>query len=454
MASVLVSTMANNSEDGPRTAVDTPIDGEEPSVTAKDRVDEPDHEVDIGPAIYPPVLESMKVLGYIKDKNGIEYSRDVGRSASIHDEVYFIFGETFCTASTEKSVGTTSNTIAYVEDRANFLESNYREISDGGKVKAFVPLNDKEIRFEEENRDARVVFRMSGGTVDIGAVGIVWFQVFTKYEDGEEDYHGIGQARLSIYSDGRILVERLQPLLFGPHEPRIGSFSVLFYQGHVYLWSHRPDKQIILARVDMYKTALRDRYEYWSGSRWDPRWHDAVPTLHDVQHGAIVHTNLFGKDKSFVFVGVNRCADSVVQISAAAEVQGPFDLTAVCKATTTDCDEGHRKCIHPHIYPHLWASNVPKRELIVTWSESPPGGVTAARLKFKVDEIGAIKDAEERRHAAEEQEAHRLASIVERRKYGYESDESGDIKEAWDRRRARLKRHHVVKLAQSSSDPP
>lgn len=453
MANTSASSLANDTNDGPNTTADTHIEAGEPSLAPETGTDNPDHEADIGPAIYPPVLEGMEVLGYIKDKNGIGYARDIGRSASIHDEVYFIFGDTFGKNSAGESLGTTSNTIAYVEDRANLLESEYREISSNGKVKAFVPLNDTEIRFEEENRDARVVFRMFGGIVDIGAIGVVWFQILTQYEDGEEIYRGTGQARLTTYSDSRIVVGRLDALLFGPDEPRIGSFSTLLHEGHVYLWSDRPDGQMILARVEQYRTAHPDQYEYWSGSDWVPLWPDAVPVLHDVQHGAIIHTNMFGRDKPFVFVGVNKGMDSMVQIGAAAEIQGPFDLTPVCKATGIDNDEKYKHCI----YPHLFASNVPKRELMVTWSEHPPGGVIAAKLKFKIDEVGAVKEAEEeRKRAAEEQEARRLASIAKEQEakdeYEYDSEESNDPRPRRDRSEGRLKKGSVLGVIRTSSE--
>ena len=263
-----------STKDERRTISDARIEDGEPSAAGENAADTLDHEADIGSAIYPPVLEKMEVLGYIKDKNGIRYSRDIGRSALIHHEVYFIFGDTFSEDSAGNSVGVTSNTVAYVEDRAKLLESEYREISNDGKVKAFVPLNEKEIRFEEQNKKARIVFRMLGGIVDIGTLGVVWFQKLVKHENGDEDYRGVGQARLTTYSDGKILVQRLPRLLFGRNKPKMGSFSTLFHKEQVYLWGDRADGQIILARVDRYKTAFSDQYEYWSGSDWVPHRHD------------------------------------------------------------------------------------------------------------------------------------------------------------------------------------
>ena len=53
---------------------------------------------------------------------------------------------------------------------------------------------------------------------------------------------------------------------------------------------------------------------------------------------------------------------------------------------------------------------------MVTWCEHPPGGVIAARLKFKINEVAAIREALERKIAREEQaeqEARRLAREME-----------------------------------------
>ena len=148
----------------------------------------------------------------------------------------------------------------------------------------------------------------------------------------------------------------------------------------------------------------------------------------------------------------------MVQIGAAAKIQGPFDLVAVCKATGIDDNKGSKDCIYSHIYPHLWASNVPKRELIVTWSEFPPGGVLVAKLKFKIDEVAAVKEAKERKLAAEEREVRRLASIAVEREardhFGYESDESNDPRPRRDRSEGRLKNGYVLTVKRTSSDPP
>ena len=136
-----------------------------------------------------------------------------------------------------------------------------------------------------------------------------------------------------------------------------------------------------------------------------------------------MQTPLFGKDRQFLFVGANRQGDNMVQIGAAERLQGPFDLTPICKATGIDHDEKPKFCI----YPHIFASNIPKRELVITWSEQSPGGVIAAKLKFTVDMYGAIEAAHGRKMKAEaEAKAQESASLAEeqeekerRKKYDY-----------------------------------
>ena len=149
----------------------------------------------------------------------------------------------------------------------------------------------------------------------------------------------------------------------------------------------------------------------------------AQPVLVDVEHGAIVHTPLFGKAKQFLFVGANKQADNMVQIGVAERPQGPFDLMPICK-TMGNIDDVKQKCC---IYPHIFASNIPKRELVITWGEHQPGGIMAAKLKFKIDMVAALEEEQERKIAAEkEAQAQELARLAEeqeerdrREKYHY-----------------------------------
>ena len=262
------SSPENDTKIGSVTTADASVKGGEPEA------EHPYDGLDVGPAIYPPALEKLEILGYVKDKNGIGYPRTIGRSTTMHNEVYYIFGNTICKDTSGNYVGTTSNTIAYVEDRGKCLDSEYREILDDGKVKAFIPLDEQEILFEKEHPGARIVFRMFGGAVDITIFSVVWFQYVIEHAEGEEEYRGVGQARLITYGDGKIVVSRQKGLLFGEDEPSVGSFSTLYYRCWVYLWSHRVGGQIILARVYYLHAHLCEQYQYWDGTNWVRHWQD------------------------------------------------------------------------------------------------------------------------------------------------------------------------------------
>ena len=126
---------------------------------------------------YPPVVESVEIIGYIKDQNGIGYSRDIGRSFQLAGKTYYIFGDTFCKNKDGDFVGISNNTVARVDDIANFAVSRYQKIDEIGKVDTFLKLTDEETAFELQNKGKRVMLWAFGGAVELQpGVGRVWYQ--------------------------------------------------------------------------------------------------------------------------------------------------------------------------------------------------------------------------------------------------------------------------------------
>ena len=173
--------------------------------------------------------------------------------------------------------------------------------------------------------------------------------------------------------------------MFGPEEPRIGSFSTLAHGHFIYLWSNYKDS-IILARTHRSVTVLPGAYTFWNGKGWVLDYTEAicVKAIEDagITQGAIVRSTLFGRKKPFLLIGVDKFADSKIQLGVAEKVEGPWDIQVVGDATGIDKKDGYTYCI----YPHLWSSNQEKGELTVTWSEQWPGGVVAAMIKFEMEE--------------------------------------------------------------------
>ncbi|MCJ1370988.1 hypothetical protein MMC20_002203 [Loxospora ochrophaea] len=334
-----------------------------------------------GHASYPPELISMTKLGYVKEHSGVQYSRDVGRTSAFAHTQFFIFGDTFCWDGQGQFVGVQSNTASIINAPVP-IETTYPSIQPNGLVDPLIPLTEHEKRLEKEE-NVRVTLWPFGGIVETQpGWGWAWFEKGVVHSpDGRNEPCGIGiaQIRMDQSSGNVIRVNRGPGLIFEKEEPRFGGFSSCLEGNYIYLWGHH-DNNILLARVRRDRPIARSHYEYWNGREYVKNWELAVPVLQDVQQGAVVKSTLFGPDLPWVFVGCTRFADSKVMMGAAARLEGPWELTAVCQASGIDYPNGYMYCM----YPHVWAFEEEKGELMVTWSEPYPGNVIAAKLKLKM----------------------------------------------------------------------
>lgn len=345
-------------------------------------------------ACYPPIVESTEILGYIKDVNDIGYSRDIGRSSVLGGHSYYVFGDTFNKNERGEFVGITSNTVAIVLDKENPLTTAYLDIQENGMVNALLPLNESERRLAEQQ--VRVILWAFGGIAETRPdLGWTWYQVAEIKDNSINHYHGVGLARISVIDQfGQLQVARckelvyesptnrlsythFRDLIFGPEEPRFGTFCSLVYNDRVYLWGDL-DGKIYLARVSKYKPTSRDSYEFWDGFGYVREWQRAIPVLRDIQHGAFVHSHIFGSDRPWIFVGCTKWADNQVMIGAECRLEGPWTLTPLFTASGIHQPDNYMYCM----YPHPWAFNEEEGELLVSWSEHWPGGVVGAKVKL------------------------------------------------------------------------
>ena len=206
--------------------------------------------------------------------------------------------------------------------------------------------------------------------------------------EGQPQSHetlGIGLAQISVNKqNGQLAAKRAEGLLFKADEPRFGSVSSFLQGDHIYLYGQCPGGcDIALARVPKLLAADPGSYERFCGSSWSSNNTQKPACLFkDLPQGAVFETDLFGSDKPYMFVGVSKFADSKIQVGIASKLQGPWSITPVGKATGIKYKDGFMYCI----YPHPWAlpeDTAGYRSLIVSWSEHFPGGVIAAKLRFK-----------------------------------------------------------------------
>lgn len=335
-----------------------------------------------GFAAYPPTVKSIKILGYVEEVNGIFHSRDIARSFELFGNVYLKFGDTFCNNSNGEFVGLANNTVAVIEDTTQPLKSKYLEVEENGFIKPFIQLTSDEQQ-SEDRKEGRVVLWAFGGVIETdNGSGRVWYQKSIDHGNGNLEYCGTGIAKIVDNRGGQPIAQRMDSLIFGPEEPRMGTFTAIVHGGYVYLYGDRPDGKIILARVYKGRLEEKEAHYYWDGkSNWVHDWREAAVVIEGMQQGAIVRSKLFGEDRPFVFVGTSKWADSQVFMGASARLEGPWKIEAVCKAEGIKEPTSKGKWMYC-IYPQIWASNEENAELMVTWSEQYPGGVIAARVKM------------------------------------------------------------------------
>lgn len=235
----------------------------------------------------------------------------------------------------------------------------------------------------------RVALWVFGGVIEMeDGTGRLWYQKSIDHFNGFVEYIGTGVAKvLETYGvEQQLAVERMDGLVFGAYEPRMGTFSVIAKDEFIYLYGDRPDGRIILARVDMGHNddplGKKEAYYYWDGENWVQDWKKAKVVIEGMQQGAIVHSRIFGEDRPYLFVGTSKTADSQVYMGVSAKLEGPWEIKAVCKAEGIKEPTKEGKWMYC-IYPQLWFSNENAAELLLTWSEQYPGGVVAAKISLR-----------------------------------------------------------------------
>lgn len=167
-------------------------------------------------------------------------------------------------------------------------------------------------------------------------------------------------------------------MIFGPDEPRFGSFSVLIEGDFIYLWgTHKKD--VLLARVPKDYPHVRKSYRYWNGTAYIEDIDAANPLMPGMAQGAVFKSTLFGKTKPWVVVGCTHWRDSMIMVGASTSIEGPWEFTAVAKGTGVEINHLPVYCM----YPHTWLFDEENGELAVSWSECWPGKTIMAKLKFR-----------------------------------------------------------------------
>ena len=203
-------------------------------------------------AAYPPRVEHIKILDYVEEVDGKFYARDIGRSFTLFGKVFLLFGDTFVLNSEGQYVGYANNTLAIIEDIAEPLKSKYLNYSLDGIVEPFIRFTPEEQQLVDDN-NGRVVLWAFGGAIEMDdGTGRLWYQKSVEHEEGgglKDVGTGIAKITESHGTEQQPYLQRFEGLMWGPDQPRMGTFTAIKDNGFIYLYGDRPDGMVILARA-------------------------------------------------------------------------------------------------------------------------------------------------------------------------------------------------------------
>ena len=133
-----------------------------------------------------------------------------------------------------------------------------------------------------------------------------------------------------------------------------------------------------IGRTTKHRFKTLEGYERWTGEGWESGG-DSEPAalFKDIPQGAVFRSDLFGKQRPYVMIGVSKWADSKIRVGSAPALTGPWEVTEVGIAKGIDYANDYMYCI----YPHPWALE-DENALMISWSEHWPGGVVMGKLRF------------------------------------------------------------------------
>jgi uncharacterized Zn finger protein (UPF0148 family) len=201
-------------------------------------------------------------------------------------------------------------------------------------------------------------------------------------------------------------------------EPRFGSISPLIdNDGFVYLLGGK-DMANFMARVPLNADfRSRSSYSFYTKQGWQATYSkldDLEPVLGDQAQGSLLklpyNSGFAPFKKPYMWLGCNRWLDSKMWIAVAERVEGPYSFEFLGMAPEVmGKNSGHRYCL----YPHLWGSNLPQGELLISWSDDGVmgGKVACATLSLKMERLSE-EQAKESQHLQNEEDRKSKATPV------------------------------------------
>ncbi|KAI9890380.1 MAG: hypothetical protein M1814_004166 [Vezdaea aestivalis] len=343
-------------------------------------------------ARFPPRVMDFKCLGESKDVHGVQYSRDIGKTSSFGGQIFMSFGDTFTKVEGVPRSRICNHSVAVINNVNEPTRSQYQTTNEFGIPPSFIPLTEKEKAFDEDQwtnhseLEKRTTLWSFSGLVENSensGSGSCFFEVGQEWHGGGEAF---GSAVATVHRDkntGVLKAMRLSAaIMFQRDEPRVGCFAAYRVEPYFYLWgSHH--ELVVLARVEIGKTHLKGKYEFWDGQKYGQA--PANGAYHGVlrghTQGQFFPTTMFSQGQTqWVYVGCTDRADGYVWMGLADRLEGPWNsLSPVAVVPNQSTKNGFPYCM----YPHPWAEGTTGGNILMSWSWSWPATLEMGLLKLE-----------------------------------------------------------------------
>lgn len=171
-----------------------------------------------------------------------------------------------------------------------------------------------------------------------------------------------------------------------------------------------PSCPIFLCRVPHQHRAYLSpqNYTFWNGKSFvasSAKCKESLevtglqPVMFDLSSGTIFHSTLFSPDDDgrFIMIGSDLLDGGRVLITHSRNIWGPWEekelLIDLEGCTDLECCADNRSP-QSHVYVHIWASDLARGQLLISWNRQWPNDIEMANLCFEMMDDDSTKEVD------------------------------------------------------------
>ncbi|KAI5851537.1 hypothetical protein DFP73DRAFT_610726 [Morchella snyderi] len=366
--------------------------------------------------LFPPAILKAEYLGPLEEQDGKGYPRTFGCSSTLGGIPVFLFGDVSAKLpGPEGRLIGIATSAASVGSHLDPLITHWphpKNSSAFHNVADFIPFTDEENEHNAKSKSEgrghtdRFYLWARSPIVEIpfsGNFGVIFFTKGKTSEDVEKDdeYHGVGVAEVEMRLIGKSK---------GKGKVEEGNFEVMpiarRHGNHIFNNTH--PKWGDIASIIKGRAYLSPRnYTFWNGKSFvapSAKLKESLedmglqPVMFGLSSGTIFHSTLFSPDDDgrFIMIGSDFLDGGRVLITHSRNIWGPWEekelLIDLKGCTSLECCTDNRS--QSNVYVHIWASDLARGQLLISWNRQWPSDIEMANLHFEMMDDDSKKEVD------------------------------------------------------------